>query len=102
MKIRMKEKNKLAVQVARIGMPPLRIDDSLVELSIQECRATMRNVIENYPADRVPQVGDEIKSSDRDGEISDTFVVMEIKHLLVPRRRETIRAVLLLVRKFTV
>jgi len=99
MKIRMKKKNKLAVQVARMGMPPLRGDDGLVELSIQEYRAKMRRVIENYPADRIPKVGDDIKSAHKEGKIQDTFVVMEVKHLLVPRATETIRAVLLLVRR---
>ena len=95
----MKRESKLAVQVARMGLPPLRVDDGLVELSIQEYRAKLRRVIENYPADRIPKVGDDIKSADRDGRIPDTFVVTEVKHLLVPRATETIRAVLLLVRR---
>jgi hypothetical protein len=95
----MKKKNNLAVQVARMGMPPLRVDDGLVELSVQEYRAKMRRVVENYPANRIPKVGDHIKSSDRDGEKPDTVVVMEVKHLLVPRAKETIRAVLLLVKR---
>jgi hypothetical protein len=93
----MKKKSRLAVQVARMGMPPLRVDDGLVELSIQEYRAKMRRVIENYPANRIPRVGDDIKSGDREGKIPDTFVVMEVRHLVVPRAKETIRAVLLLV-----
>jgi hypothetical protein len=97
----MKTKNNLAVQVARMGMPPLRVDDGLVELSIQEYGGKTRRVVENYPADRIPQVGDGIKSADRDGEIPDTFVVLEVRHLLVPRAKETIRAVLLLVRRLT-
>jgi hypothetical protein len=94
-----RKKNKLAVQVARIGLPPLRADDGLVELSIQACGAKTRRVIENFPADRIPNVGDEIKSERRVGRIPDAFVVMEVKHLLVPRAKETRRAVLLLVKK---
>ena len=87
------------MEVARMGPPPLRADDGLVELSIQEYRAKTRGVIENYPADRIPKVGENIQPLNEDGEISDTFVVTEVKHLLVPRTRETIRAVLLLVKK---
>jgi hypothetical protein len=95
----MKQRSNLAIQVARMGMPPLRVNDGLVELSIQEYKAKIRHVAENYPADRIPKVGDDIKSADRDGKILDTFVVMEVKHLLVPRAKETIRAVLLFVRR---
>lgn len=46
---------------------------------------------ENYPADRIPKVGDEIKSTDKDEPA--TFVIKQVKHLLVPRAKETIRAV---------
>jgi hypothetical protein len=93
------KKSKAAMQVARMGLPPSRAHDGLVELSIQEYAAKTRRVIENYPADRIPKVGDEIKSDNGDGTAPDTFVVMEVKHLLVPRTRETIRAVLLLVKR---
>jgi hypothetical protein len=93
------ENGKLAMQIASMGLPPLRSDDGLVELSIQEYVAKTRRVIENYPADRIPKVGDDIRSDDTNGELPDTFVVTEVKHLLVPRARETIRAVLLLVRR---
>jgi hypothetical protein len=92
-----RKKNKLAMQVASMGLPPLRADDGLVELSIQEYEGKIRRVIENYAADRIPKVGDQIKAYDRDGNIPDAFVVMEVKHLLVPRAMETIRSVLLLV-----
>lgn len=94
-----KKNSNLAKAVAQLGLPPLRVDDGFVELSFQEYKAKMRGVIENYRADRVPRVGDDIKPVNEDGEISETFVVMEIKHLLVPRAKETIRAVLLLVKK---
>jgi hypothetical protein len=94
-----RKKCKLAMQVARIGLPPLRADDGLVELSIQEYVAKTRRVIENYPADQIPKVGDDIKSDNRDGNAPDTFVVTEVKHLLVPRAKETIRTVLLLVKR---
>jgi hypothetical protein len=92
------KKSWLARQVASMGLPPLRPDDGLVELSIQEYTAKFRRVIENYPADRIPKVGDDIQDN-RDGTTLETFVVMEVKHLLVPRARETIRAVLLLVER---
>lgn len=94
-----RKKGNLARTVAQLGLPPLRVDDGLVELSFQEYRAKTRGVIENYPADRVPKVGENIQPLNEDGEISDTFVVTEVKHLLVPRTKETIRAVLLLVKK---
>jgi hypothetical protein len=93
------KRNKLAEQVARMGMPPLRADDGLVELSIQECRAKRRLVIENYPAGRIPKVGDDIKPANKNGEPKDIFVVMEVKHLLVPEETETNRAVVLLVQR---
>jgi hypothetical protein len=92
-------RSRLAVQVARMGLPPLRVDDGLVELSIQEYRANTRLVTENYPSDRIPKVGDDIKPANRNGKTPRTFVVMEVKHLLVPRATETIRAVLLLVKR---
>lgn len=91
------KKNKLAVQVASLGLPPLRADDGLVELSVQEYPAKWRRVIENYAADRIPNVGDEIKLDKGDGETP--FVVTEVNHLLIPRAKETIRAVLLLVKR---
>jgi hypothetical protein len=99
MKIIRREKSNLAGEVARMGMPPLRADDGLVELSFQEYRANMRRVIENYPAERIPKVGDDIQLAAADGNIPNTFVVMEVKHLLVPRSKETIRAVFLLVER---
>jgi len=99
MKITTRKKSNLAVQVASMGLPPLRAGDAFVELSIQECEAKTRRVIENFPADRIPNVGDEIKSERRVGRIPDAFVVMEVKHLLVPRAKETRRTVLLLVKK---
>lgn len=78
-----------------MGLPPLRADDGLVELSIQqEYGAKERWVIENYPAARVPKVGDDVKTP-----VPGRFVVTEVKHLLIPRTMETIRAVLLLVKK---
>jgi hypothetical protein len=91
------EKGNLVREVARMGLPPLRADDGLVELSIQEYRAKARWVIENYPADRIPKVGDDIQSGNTD--VPGTFVVTEVKHLLVPRSKETIRAVLVLVKR---
>ena len=94
-----KKKGNLARTVAQLGLPPLRVDDGLVKLSFQEYRAKTRGVIENYPADRIPKVGENIQPLNEDGKISDTFVVTEVKHLLVPRTKETIRAVLLLVKK---
>jgi hypothetical protein len=97
MKTITRKKSKLAMQVAGMRLPPLRANEGLVELSIQEYEAKTRRVIENYPADQIPKVGDEIKAYDRDGNIPDAFWVMEVKHLLVPRAKETIRAVLLLV-----
>jgi hypothetical protein len=93
-----KQKGNLAKAVAELGLPPLRADNGLVELSFQEYRAKMRGVIENYPADRIPKVGDDIKLVN-DARIPETFVVMEVKHLLVPRKKETIRAVLLLIER---
>ena len=93
------KKSNLARQVVRLGFPPLRVDDGLVELSIQEYRAKVRRVIENYPADRIPKVGDDVHWANIDQSIPGTFVVMEVKHLLVPRPKETIRAVLLLVKR---
>jgi hypothetical protein len=92
------KKSRLARQLASLGLPPLRADDGFVELSIQEYKAKFRRVIENYPADRIPKVGDDIEDN-RDGTIPETFVVMEVKHLLIPREEETIRAVLLLVER---
>jgi len=92
-----KKKGNLVREVACLGLPPLRVDDGLVELSIQDYRAKWRRVVENYAADRIPNVGDEIKLDKGDGETP--FVVTEVNHLLVPRARETIRAVLLLVKK---
>jgi hypothetical protein len=90
-----RKKGNLEREVALLGMPPLRADDGLVELSIQqEYRAKERWVIENYRADRVPKVGDDIKTP-----VPGSFVVTEVKHLLVPRTKETIRAVLLLVKR---
>jgi len=93
-----KKKSNLAREVARMGLPPLRADNGLVELSFQEYRAKMRAVIENYPANRIPNVGDDIKPVN-DAGIAETFVVREVKHLLVPREKETIRAVLLLIER---
>jgi hypothetical protein len=95
MKTNPRKKGNLAAQVAHLGLPPLRVDDGLVELSSQqEHRAKERWVIESYSAARVPKVGDDVKTP-----VPGSFVVTEVKHLLVPRARETIRAVLLLVRK---
>jgi hypothetical protein len=85
------------MQVASMGLPPLGADDGLVELSIQEYEAKIRRVIEKYPADRIPKVGDQLKAYGREGNIPDAFVVVEVKHLLIPRAMETIRSVLLLV-----
>jgi hypothetical protein len=99
MKILKGTKSKLAVQVERMKLPPLQPDDGWVELSIQEYGATMRRVIGNYPAGRIPKVGDEIQLAATDKDIPSTFAVIEVKHLLVPRLRETIRAVLLLVNR---
>jgi hypothetical protein len=87
------------MEIAHMGLPALRVDDGLVELSFQEYRAKTRGVIENYPADRIPRVGENIQPLNEDGKIKETFVVMEVKHLLVPRANETIRAVLLLVER---
>lgn len=91
------KKSKFAMQVARMGLPPLRAEDGLVELSIQEHAGKVRHVVENYPADRIPKVGGDIQFPDMD--VPRTFVVTEVNHLLVPRARETIRAVLLLVKR---
>ena len=66
MKTIKKRKSNLARAVARMGLPPLRVDDGLVELSFQEHKAKMRGVIENYPADRIPKVGDDIKPVNED------------------------------------
>jgi len=88
MKITTRKKSNLAVQVASMGLPPLRAGDAFVELSIQECEAKTRRVIENFPADRIPNVGDEIKSERRVGRIPDAFVVMEVKHLPFLARRK--------------
>jgi hypothetical protein len=46
-----RNKETLAREVARMGLPPLQAEDGLVELSIQECRGKERRVIENYAAD---------------------------------------------------
>jgi len=92
-----RKKGNLERAVAGLGLPPLRVDDGLVELSIQEYRAKSRWVIENYPADRIPKVGDDIQSANLD--VPCNFVVMEVKHLLVPQAKETIRAVLLFVKR---
>lgn len=93
------KKNNLAREIARMGLPPLRVDDGFVELSIQEFSAKTRWVTRNYPADRIPKVGADIQLANTDGNIKSTFMVMEVKHLLVPRAKETIRAVLLVVEK---
>jgi hypothetical protein len=98
MKMIPRKKSRLAMQIASIGLSPLRADDGLVELFIQEYAAKIRQVIDRYPADRIPKVGDDVKADDGDG-MSDYFVVTEVKHLLVPHAEETIRAVLLLVKK---
>lgn len=92
------KKTNLALQVAHIGLPPLRTD-GLVELSIQEPTGGMRRVVHNYPADRVPKVGDDLTLADRNQKLLGTFVVMDVKHLLLPPAKETIRAVLLRVQK---
>lgn len=92
------KKSRLKMQLASMGLPPLRANDGLVELSIQEYAATMRRVIENYAADRIPRVGDDIQDTG-DETTPETFVVMEVKHLLIPHTKETIRAVLLLVKR---
>jgi hypothetical protein len=96
--MKMKNKSKLAVQVARMGMPHLSADDGLVELSIQDDRGSMRRVIEDYPANRTPKVGDVVKFLNGDGKPG-TFVAVEVKHLLVPGARKTSRAVLLVVKR---
>jgi hypothetical protein len=96
-----RRKNNLAVQVARLGLPPLRADDGLVELSIQEYAATVRHVVENYPGDRIPKVGDDIKPVNEDGTIPEAFVVMEVKHLLIPRAKEQSGAFCCLLRDLT-
>ena len=93
------KKDNLAMEIARMGLPPLRVDNGLVELSIQEYSAKTRWVTRNYPADRIPAVGDDIQFANTDGNIENTFMVMEVKHLLVPRGKETIRAVLLVVER---
>jgi hypothetical protein len=89
---------RLAGQVASMGLPPLRAYDGSVELSIREDAAKIRHVIENFPADRIPKVGDVIQFPCM-GLSRVSFLVTEVKHLLVPRPQETIRAVLLLVKK---
>ena len=94
-----RKKNNLVMEVARMGLPPLRVDDGLVELSIQEYSAKTRWVTQKYPADRIPTVGDEIQLANTDGNIKNTFMVMVVKHLLVPRAKETIRAALLVVER---
>jgi hypothetical protein len=83
-----RKKSNQARAVARMKLPPLRVDDGLVELSIQEYSAKMRWVASNYPADRIPAVGDEIEIANADGTIESAFMVMEVKHLLVPRERK--------------
>ena len=97
MKTITKHRSNLAAEIARMGLPPLRTDDGSVELSIQEYSAKTRWVTPNYPADRIPRVGDDIKFEDRD--VPRTFMVMEVKHLLVPRATETIRVALLIVER---
>ncbi len=91
--------SKLAIEVARMGLPTLRMDDGSVELSIQEYSAKTRWLTRNYPADRVPAVGDEIQLANTDGTLADAFIVIEVRHLLVPQAKETIRAALLLVER---
>ena len=94
-----RKRNNLAMEIARMGLPPLRVDDGLVELSIQEYSAKTRWVTRNYPAARIPAVGDDIQLANTDGTITSTFMVLEVKHLLVPQATETVRAALLVVEK---
>jgi hypothetical protein len=94
-----KRKSNLAMEIARMGLPPLRVDDGFIELSIQEYSAKTRWVTRNYPADRIPAVGDDIQFANADGTIEVAFMVMEVKHLLVPRAKETIRAVFVVVER---
>jgi hypothetical protein len=99
MKMITNHKSNLATEIARTGMPPLQVDDRLVELSIQEYSAKTRWVTRNYPVDRIPKAGDDIQFANADGTIESRFMVMEVKHLLVPQATETIRAVLLVVER---
>ncbi len=97
MKLITGKKNNLAMEIARMGLPPLRVDDGLVELSIQEYSAKTRWTARKYPADCVPAVGDEIELAAEN--ITNKFMVVEIKHLLVPQAKETIRAALVVVER---
>jgi len=95
MEMNAKKKNDMRRAVADMGLPPL-LEKKEVELAIQEYRAKARWVIQNYPSDRVPKVGDDIQLAG--GTIKSNFVVTEVRHLLLPRAKNTVRAVLLLVK----
>jgi hypothetical protein len=97
MKLITGKKNELAKEIARMGLPPLRVDDGLIELSIQEYSASSRWVTRNYPADCVPAVGDQIELADEN--VTNRFMVVEIKHVLAPHAKETVRAALLVVER---
>ena len=63
-----------------------------VELSIQERGTETRRVVPNYPANRVPKVGEKLSFQGRN------FVVMEVMDDLILRRgKKTVRGVLLIV-----
>ncbi len=93
-------KYRLAHSVAEIGLPPSETVNDWVELSMQECEATIRFVIEKYPVDGIPAVGDHVEfTNGTKGTASEGFTVIEVSHLLIPRGVKTIRAALVMVKR---
>jgi hypothetical protein len=99
MKMLTRDNGNLERKVVHIEKPPLWGDDGLVTVMCQEYRGKTQFKTEYYPADRVPNVGDEMRSTNSDGEIPETFVVIEVKHLALPSEGERIRYAVLLLKK---
>jgi len=62
-----------------------------VELSIQERSTKTRRVIEDFPASKIPKIGEKVSAQGRN------YLVIDVKHQLLRRGKKAVRNVLLIV-----
>ena len=62
-----------------------------VELSLQERSTKTRRVIEDFPGNRIPKIGEKVSAQGRN------YLVIDVRHQLLRRGKRAVRNVLLIV-----